>query len=118
MSDYVKGRGTARDAFHYFTHDHDVRRALARFLVVFLCAIFILVRRLARIGGAFPFLILTFKELVFSVQDGLSQQIEITILNYLGALWGIGISNLGVFFTILANRNVGVDSPISRTIPA
>lgn len=49
---------------------HDSLQFFARLVVVFICAIFILVRPLARFGHSYPFLILTFKELIFFIQDG------------------------------------------------
>ena len=79
---------------------------------------FILLPFGARLGGSYPFLILTFKELVFPVQSGLSQQLEITVLNYIGALAGILLSNLGVYVTVLANVHYGVNSGVSRALPA
>ena len=73
------------------------RRPLARILSTFLCALIIAVRPFARLGGPYAFLVLALKELVFSVQDSLAQQLELTALNILGALLGIAISTLGRF---------------------
>jgi hypothetical protein len=39
-------------------------------------------------------------------------------LNYLGALFGIGISNLAVYATVLSNKHNGPGSAVSRFIPA
>ena len=42
-------------------------------------------------------MVLALKELVFSVQDNLAQQLELTIANLTGALLGIGLSTLAKF---------------------
>jgi hypothetical protein len=73
------------------------KRSLARLLSTFLCCIVVVVRPFSRLGGTYAFLVLALKELVFSVQDSLAQQLELTILNILGALAGIGISTLAKF---------------------
>ena len=73
------------------------KRVLARLLSTFLCALVVVVLPFSVLGGTIAFLALTLKELVFSVQDSLAQQLELTVLNILGALSGIGISTLGKF---------------------
>ena len=66
-------------------------------LSTFACATLIVVRPFSRMGGSSAFLALALKELVFSVQDSLAQQLELTVLNIFGALTGIGISTLAKF---------------------
>ena len=73
------------------------KRALARILSTFLCCVVVVIRPFSHLGGTYAFLVLALKELVFSVQDSLAQQLELTILNVLGALTGIGISTLAKF---------------------
>ncbi|KAH8108201.1 hypothetical protein BXZ70DRAFT_46056 [Cristinia sonorae] len=73
------------------------KRSLARLLSTLLCSIIIVVRPFSSLGGSYPFLVLALKELVFSVQENLAQQLEATILNIMGALLGIGISTLAKF---------------------
>lgn len=73
------------------------KRVLARLLSTFLCCIVVVIRPFSVLGGSSAFLVLALKELVFSVQDSLAQQLELTVLNILGALAGIGISTLAKF---------------------
>ncbi|KII88794.1 hypothetical protein PLICRDRAFT_42030 [Plicaturopsis crispa FD-325 SS-3] len=77
------------------------RRALARCLSTFICAILIAIRPFSHLGGSFAFLVLTVKELVFSVQEDLAQQLEATVLNITGALIAIGISTLARYIATL-----------------
>lgn len=73
------------------------KRALARLLSTFLCCVVVVIRPFSHLGGSYAFLVLALKELVFSVQESLAQQLELTVLNILGALLGIAISTLGKF---------------------
>ena len=88
------------------------RRPLARILSTFLCALIIAVRPFARLGGPYAFLVLALKELVFSAQENLAQQLELTCLNIIGALLGIGLSTLAKYLASLAGR----DTSLARTI--
>ncbi|TBU28948.1 hypothetical protein BD311DRAFT_307591 [Dichomitus squalens] len=90
------------------------RRPLARLLSTFLCSVVIAIRPFSRLGGQYAFLVLALKELVFSVQENLAQQLELTCLNILGALLGIGVSTLAKFLASLA----GPDTTGARTICA
>lgn len=85
------------DAFRTWTSFLASKRVLARFLSTFLCSVVLVVRPFSALGGTDAFLVLTLKELVFSVQDSLAQQLELTALNILGAFMGIGMSTLGKF---------------------
>lgn len=85
-------------------------RALARLLSTSLCSLIIVIRPFSRLGGQYAFLVLALKELVFSVQENLAQQLELTFLNILGALIGIGISTLAKHIASLA----GHDTPAAR----
>ena len=82
-----------------------VRRSLARLLSTFLCSLIVVIRPFSRLGGPYAFLVLALKELVFSVQDNLAQQLELTCLNILGALLGIGLSTLAKYIASLAGRD-------------
>ena len=73
------------------------KRALARLLSTFLCCVIVVIRPFSVLGGSLCFLVLAVKELVFSVQSSLAQQLELTVLNILGALLGIAVSTLGKF---------------------
>ena len=73
------------------------KRVLARYLSTILCCIVVVVRPFSRLGGKYAFLVLVLKELVFSVQASLAQQLELTVLNILGAFLGIAISTLAKF---------------------
>ena len=63
------------------------KRVLARYLSTILCCIVVVVRPFSRLGGKYAFLVLVLKELVFSVQASLAQQLELTVLNILGAVF-------------------------------
>ncbi|KAI0340717.1 hypothetical protein BDW22DRAFT_1333959 [Trametopsis cervina] len=80
----------------YATHLSS-KRPVARLLSTFLCCMVIVIRPLSHFGGKYAFLVLTLKELVFSVQASLAQQLELTILNIMGAFLGIAISTLAKF---------------------
>jgi hypothetical protein len=54
--------------------------------------------------GSYAFLVLTEKELVFSAQVSLSEQLEVTALNVAGILVGIGASALGIYLSSLLGR--------------
>lgn len=73
------------------------KRVLARLLSTFLCCIVVIIQPFSVLGGSYAFLVLALKELVFSVQDSLAQQLELTILNIIGAMVGIGVSTLAKF---------------------
>ena len=90
------------------------RRVLARLLSTFLCCLALVIKPWSRFGGPSAFLLLTLKELVFSAQDTLAQQLEATILNVAGALFGIGLSTLAKYFASLRPDY----SASSRAIPA
>ncbi|TFK55317.1 hypothetical protein OE88DRAFT_1780799 [Heliocybe sulcata] len=90
------------------------RRALARILSTFLCAVAIVLRPVSRFGGQYAFLVLVIKELFFSVQADLAQQVEVTVLNVTGALFGIGASTLAKFIASQFDRH----SVYTRLIPA
>ncbi|KAI8998920.1 hypothetical protein BD414DRAFT_476445 [Trametes punicea] len=83
------------------------RRPLARLLSTFLCSIIIVIRPFSRLGGQYAFLVLALKELVFGVQENLAQQLELTVLNIIGALLGIGVSTLGKYIASLAGYDTG-----------
>ncbi|CCM06383.1 uncharacterized protein FIBRA_08642 [Fibroporia radiculosa] len=78
------------------------RRPLARLLSTFLCCLAIVVHPVSRFGGAYAYLVLPFQALIFSVQESLAQQLELTILNLIGALLAIAISTLAKFLASLA----------------
>ena len=98
-----------RLAQHYLTKFIS-RRSLARLLSTFLCATIIAIRPFSHLGGPNAFLVLAIKELVFSVQETLAQQLELTVLDITGALLGIGFSTLGKYIASLSPR----DSAASR----
>ncbi|KAH9857776.1 hypothetical protein C2E23DRAFT_881345 [Lenzites betulinus] len=81
------------------------RRPLARLLSTFLCAVIIVIRPFSRFGGQYAFLVLALKELIFGVQENLAQQLELTVLNILGALAGIGISTFAKYIASLAGHD-------------
>lgn len=90
------------------------RRAVARVLSTFLCSAIILIRPFSSLGGTSAFLLLTVKELVFSVQEDLAQQLEATVLNTTGAFMGIGISTFAKYIA-----NISTDESLNtRLIPA
>lgn len=90
------------------------RRLLARVLSAALCSVLIVIQPLSKYGGPSAFLALTIKELVFSVQATLAQQLEATVLHLAGGLLGIGLSALGKYIGSLASPN----TPAARMIPA
>lgn len=92
------------------------RRFQARILSTILCAILVVIRPFSRFGGHSAFLAITIKELVFSAQENLPEQIEATFLHLVGGLTGIGLSSLGKFLASLAYNQTG-DSPLTRSIP-
>jgi hypothetical protein len=90
------------------------RRAIARVLSTFLCCIIIVVPTFSRLGGTSAFLVLTLKELVFSVQEDLAQQLEATVLNVMGAFIGVGASTLTTYIA-----SISTDKSLNaRLIPA
>lgn len=90
------------------------RRAIARVLSTFLCIFLVTIHSFSQLGGPSAFLLLSLKELVFSVQEDLAQQIEITVLNITGALIGIGVSTFAKYLATVPQEG----SVISRLIPA
>ena len=84
-------------SFWKLYHPLITRRAVARVLSTFLCSVIIVIQPFSRMGGFSAFLVLTLKELVFSVQEDLAQQLEATVLNVMGALIGVGISTLAKY---------------------
>lgn len=97
-----------------YTREFISKRALARLVSTLLCSVAIAIRPFARLGGHFPFLVLALKELVFSVQGSLAQQLELTVLNIMGALLGVGLSTLAKF----GASKTAPDSASGRTICA
>lgn len=89
-------------------------RALARILSTFLCCIAVVVTPFSTFGGNYAFLVLALKELVFAVQASLAQQLELTVLNILGAIMGIAVSTLAKFIAVQSDE----DSPASRATRA
>lgn len=89
------------------------RRVLARLFSTILCAVIVVIHPISKYGGAAAFLALTVKELVFSVQENLAQQLEATILHSVGGLAGIGLSVIGKYLSTLAS-----DPVVARLIPA
>lgn len=81
------------------------KRPLARLLSTFLCSVIIVIRPFSRLGGQYAFLVLALKELIFGVQENLAQQLELTVLNILGALTGIGVSTLAKYIASLAGQD-------------
>ncbi|KDQ59407.1 hypothetical protein JAAARDRAFT_32964 [Jaapia argillacea MUCL 33604] len=90
------------------------RRAFARILSTFLCSTIIAIRPFSRLGGPVAFLVLTVKELVFSVQEDLAQQLELTVFNIVGALFGVGLSTLAKYIASRFHET----SVCARAIPA
>ncbi|TFK72565.1 hypothetical protein BDN72DRAFT_836131 [Pluteus cervinus] len=78
------------------------RRLLARVLSTVLCAVLVVLHPFSKYGGSSAFLALALKELVFSVQDNLAQQLEATILHLAGGLAAIGISFLAKYLATVA----------------
>lgn len=93
-----------------FINEFTSRRSLARVLSTCLCSIVIVIRPFSALGGRYAFLVLALKELVFSVQENLAQQLELTVLNITGALLGIGFSTLAKYIASLSPE----DSAASR----
>ncbi|KAI0822655.1 hypothetical protein BC628DRAFT_1421604 [Trametes gibbosa] len=89
----------------YVASQYLARRPLARLLSTFLCAVIIVIKPFSRLGGQYAFLVLALKELIFGVQENLAQQLELTVLNILGALAGIGISSFAKYIASLAGRD-------------
>lgn len=83
------------------------RRSLARLLSTFLCCIIIVIRPFSDLGGNYAFLVLALKELVFSAQETLAQQLELTVLNITGALLGISFSTLAKYIASLTPEDSG-----------
>lgn len=79
------------------------RRFLARLLSTLICAILAVLHPFSKYGGESAFLILTLKELVFSVQENLAQQIEATIFHLSGGMLGLSLSMLGKYLASHAN---------------
>ncbi|KAI0798119.1 hypothetical protein C8Q75DRAFT_709584 [Abortiporus biennis] len=86
------------------------KRALARILSTFLCSLAVVIRPFSVLGGRYAFLVVTVKELVFSVQTNLAQQLELTVLNLLGAFAGIGFSTIAKYIASL----YPIDDPRGR----
>lgn len=90
------------------------RRLIARLLSTVLCATFVVLRPFSKYGGSSAFLALTVKELAFSVQGNLAQQLETTVLHLAGGLVGIGLSALGNYFASLCRPDsVGARSTLA-----
>ncbi|KAF8633737.1 hypothetical protein AX17_004393 [Amanita inopinata Kibby_2008] len=81
------------------------RQFQARFLSTVICAILVVLRPVSKLGGPSAFLALTVKELVFSVQENLAQQLEATFLHLAGGFAGIGLSTLGNYISSLPEPN-------------
>ncbi|RDB24188.1 Uncharacterized protein C26F1.08c [Hypsizygus marmoreus] len=92
------------------------RRVLARLLSTILCSIFVVLRPFSKFGGPSAYLALTVKELGFSVQDNLAQQLEAIVLHLAGGFTSIGLSVLGMYLASLAHASG--KSVIARLIPA
>ncbi|KAG1754200.1 hypothetical protein EDB19DRAFT_1665235 [Suillus lakei] len=97
-----------------FVKERVSRRALARVVSTFLCILFVTIHPFSQLGGSSAFLVLSLKELVFSVQEDLAQQLEITIINITGALAGIGVSTFAKYLAAIPQEG----SLTSRLIPA
>jgi len=70
---------------------------------------------ISQLGESSAFLVLNLKEIVFSIQEDLAQQIEITVLNITGALiLGIGVSTFAKYLATLPQKG----SATSHLIPA
>ena len=90
------------------------RRNLARIVSTFMSALIIVIRPFDKLSGDRAFLLFTIKELVFSVQETLAQQLEATMLNLMGATAGIILSTLARAIAGL----FPVDSVKGRTVCA
>ncbi|KAF8599056.1 hypothetical protein BDV93DRAFT_477885 [Ceratobasidium sp. AG-I] len=91
---------------------------VCRMCSTFICSVIIVLRPVGPLGGQYLFLILTVKELVFPPSTSPSAQIEATVVNMAGALFGLGWSNLGLACSTFAAGRYGVDSSASRGIRA
>lgn len=92
--------GTLRRIRHVLAQYASVcasKRSLARLLSTFICCLVVVIKPFSHLGGNYAFLVLSLKELVFSVQSSLAQQLELTILNIVGALLGIAVSTLAKY---------------------
>lgn len=89
------------------------RRFFARLISTLICTVLVL-RPFNKYAGQSAFLALTIKELVFSVQESLAQQLEATVLHLLGGLVAIGWSMLGKYLASLAPEQ----ERLARAIPA
>ena len=99
---------------HCISYQLVTRRAIARVLSTLFCCIILVIRPFSSLGGPSAFLVLTLKELVFSVQEDLAQQLEATVLNVMGALIGVGFSTLAKYVaSISADQSLN-----ARLIPA
>ncbi|KAF9002047.1 hypothetical protein BDQ17DRAFT_1357989 [Cyathus striatus] len=90
------------------------KRLQARVLSTIICAILIVLRPFSKFGGSSAFLALTIKELVFSAQGNLPQQIEATVLHLSGGLLAIAVSAVANSLASLRDPS----SPTARFIPA
>lgn len=81
------------------------RRFKARILSTVMCSILVVIRPFSRHGGPSAFLAITIKELVFSAQESLPQQIEATSLHLLGGFTGIAVSSFGKTLTSIAYKH-------------
>ncbi|KAF8892705.1 hypothetical protein BD779DRAFT_1436676 [Infundibulicybe gibba] len=90
------------------------RRFIARVLSTILCVTLIVVGPFSKSARQYALFAMTVKELVFSVQETLAQQIEATFLHLTGGFLGIGLSLLGHYFASLC----AVDSSAARAISA
>ncbi|PFH47852.1 hypothetical protein AMATHDRAFT_151147 [Amanita thiersii Skay4041] len=95
-------------------HLCSARQFRARLLSTVICAVLVVFQPFSQLGGPSAFLALTVKELVFSVQENLAEQVEVTFLHSVGGLFGIGWSALGRFLASLAEE----ESLVSRMVPA
>ena len=89
------------------------RNFLARIFSTLLCSILVVLRPFAKFGGSLAFLALTIKELHFPPQRNFAQQVEISILNLIGGIFGIVISLLGLYLASLTDN-----AALARAIPA
>ncbi|KAG2149189.1 hypothetical protein DEU56DRAFT_970914 [Suillus clintonianus] len=97
-----------------FVNRHVSRRSVARVVSTFLCVLIVTIRPFSQLGGSSAFLALSLKELVFSVQEDLAQQLEITVINITGALAGIGVSTFAKYLATIPQEG----SVTSRLVPA
>jgi hypothetical protein len=76
-------------------------------LAAFLSCLFIVIRPVAALSPRYSFLILTIQILYFYPSGTLVAQVESSALAFVGALIGLGYSNLFLWFAVLANRGHG-----------